>query len=67
VRKASSDRYSGELGQAYFDWQNSIGRAGGIIELQKFSKYIANYDVVLDFGCGGAPSRIIARQAESRS
>jgi hypothetical protein len=39
-------------GQAYFDWKNFIGRAGGVIELQ-YSNTLRIMTSFLDFACGG--------------
>jgi len=39
--------------EKYFDWQKSIGEFGGWANTTKYSKYISEEDIVLDFGCGG--------------
>jgi len=39
--------------EKYFEWQSTIGEFGGWANLDKFSNYINQEDVVLDFGCGG--------------
>lgn len=42
-----------EYTQAYFEWQRKIGELGGKVDIFKFTPYIHERDVVLDFGCGG--------------
>ena len=37
----------------YFNWYKNIGKFGGKINEEKFSKYIKSNDNILDFGCGG--------------
>jgi SAM-dependent methyltransferase len=37
----------------YFDWQQSIGKFGGIANRIKFEDLIKKNQKVLDFGCGG--------------
>ena len=38
---------------SYFEWQKHIGAFGGHANLFKFSDFINESDIVLDFGCGG--------------
>lgn len=38
---------------SYFDWQQKIGKFGGVANLFKFSDYIEKSFSVIDFGCGG--------------
>jgi len=37
----------------YFKWQSTLGNFGGWAGMSKFSKYINEDDLVMDFGCGG--------------
>jgi len=39
--------------EKYFDWQKSIGEFGGWANKTKYTKFISEEDIVLDFGCGG--------------
>jgi len=48
-----SDRVSEHYDDDYFNWQSEAGEFGGWANQTKFIKYIAQDDVVLDFGCGG--------------
>jgi SAM-dependent methyltransferase len=49
----SSDHYSGTRGQRYFAWQDAPARAVARLEARKFTPYVRQSDVVVDFGCGG--------------
>ena len=48
-----SSHYVGEDGRLYFEWQNQSAELGGEIESHKFSRWVGQSDVVVDFGCGG--------------
>jgi len=48
-----SDRYVGNKGAEYFEWQNQAGTVGGQLEAGKFAAFIGAGDCVLDLGCGG--------------
>ena len=48
-----SNKISKHYDSNYFDWQQDIGMFGGWANVTKFSDYIKQDDVVLDFGCGG--------------
>lgn len=37
----------------YFDWQKSIGKIGGTLNMFKFENDVKLTDVLMDFGCGG--------------
>jgi len=39
--------------EKYFDWQKSLGEFGGWANKTKYTEYVSEEDIVLDFGCGG--------------
>jgi SAM-dependent methyltransferase len=45
--------YDGELGEAYYRWQQRGADLGARIDGFKFAPYVGPRDTVLDFGCGG--------------
>jgi SAM-dependent methyltransferase len=40
-------------GDAYYEWQSTVGDLSGILNARMFRPYIRPGDAVLDFGCGG--------------
>lgn len=49
-----SRHYTGEAGEAYYQYQREAGEAAAIITARFFQQYVNATDAVLDFGCGGA-------------
>jgi SAM-dependent methyltransferase len=45
--------YQGDLGTAYFAYQNRSADSGGALNAEKFRELIDSAHSVLDFGCGG--------------
>lgn len=52
TRASVSDRYLGEKGRRYVEWQSSGGILQGRLNLFKFAPHVSSSDTVLDFGCG---------------
>jgi len=46
-------RYLGDTGEAYFQWQKTIGTLGADYNEFIFKPYVSGNDDVLEFGCGG--------------
>jgi SAM-dependent methyltransferase len=45
--------YQGELGEAYYGWQQHGADLGAQIDRFKFEPHVRPADTVVDFGCGG--------------
>ncbi len=54
TRNSSSalGHYQGDEGQAYFEWQDQLGKWAGIWNARFFQPLIRPTDKILDFGCG---------------
>tara|TARA_X000000368_G_C22855954_1_gene634310 strand:- start:137 stop:775 length:639 start_codon:yes stop_codon:yes gene_type:complete len=39
--------------EKYFEWQKKCGLIGGYLNKFKFENYVADSDILMDFGCGG--------------
>jgi SAM-dependent methyltransferase len=48
----TSNHYNDSEGKRYFDWQNRYKERSGIINARKFTKYLSEKSVVVDYGCG---------------
>lgn len=60
----TSTHYLNDAGVDYFEWQDNNGNINGAINSRKFSKFVNQSDVVMDFGCGGGhmPANLVVQR-----